>query len=223
MGWSYTILSALITGFFSGVLLSIPVGPINLSIIHEGARRGFGWAALMGLGATVMEVLYCTIAFTGFASLFRGPLINAALELTSFVFLLYLGLRFVQSRSVRTHTRVEERLEEKLHPHSAFWIGFVRCLGNPGVLLFWIVLSATFISRGWVAPDLTGKLACILGVALGVGIWFIGLSWAVSFGHRRMSEATLLKLEHYSGITLLLIAGMHGLHIAWQLAQGARH
>ena len=223
MGWSYTILSALITGFFSGVLLSIPVGPINLSIIHEGARRGFGWAALMGLGATVMEVLYCTIAFTGFASLFRGPLINAALELTSFVFLLYLGLRFVQSRSVRTHTRVEERLEEKLHPHSAFWIGFVRCLGNPGVLLFWIVLSATFISRGWVAPDLTGKLACILGVALGVGIWFVGLSWAVSFGHRRMSEATLLKLEHYSGITLLLIAGMHGLHIAWQLAQGARH
>jgi hypothetical protein len=74
-----------------------------------------------------------------------------------------------------------------------------------------------------VAPDLTGKLACILGVALGVGIWFVGLSWAVSFGHRRMSEATLLKLEHYSGITLLLIAGMHGLHIAWQLAQGARH
>ena len=49
-------------------LLSIPVGPINFTIINEGARRGFKWALLIGLGASAMEVVYCTIAFTSFAS-----------------------------------------------------------------------------------------------------------------------------------------------------------
>ena len=53
-----------LTGFLSGLLLSIPVGPINLTIMNEGARRGFKWAALIGLGAVVMEVIYCTFAFT---------------------------------------------------------------------------------------------------------------------------------------------------------------
>ena len=50
---------------------SIPVGPINLTILNEGAQRGFTWAMLIGLGASAMEVIYCAIAFTGFSSLFR--------------------------------------------------------------------------------------------------------------------------------------------------------
>jgi len=36
--------------------------------MNEGARRGFFWAMMIGLGATTMEMIYCFIAFTGFAS-----------------------------------------------------------------------------------------------------------------------------------------------------------
>ncbi|HEX4645361.1 MAG TPA: hypothetical protein VH598_07105 [Verrucomicrobiae bacterium] len=53
------ILISALTGFFSGLLLSIPVGPVNLTIINEGARQGFKWGALIGLGASIMEVIYC--------------------------------------------------------------------------------------------------------------------------------------------------------------------
>src|SRR5262245_288615 len=60
------LILAAFTGFLSGFLLSIPVGPINLTILNEGARRGFKVAALIGIGAVVMEVVYCAIAFTGF-------------------------------------------------------------------------------------------------------------------------------------------------------------
>lgn len=214
-----SLFTAALTGFISGLLLSIPVGPVNLTIINEGARRGFFWAAMIGLGATVMEVVYCAIAFTSFASLFGGRYVKAIMELTSFVFMLYLGLRFLMARRIPATSRIEERLEERLHPHSAFWIGCVRVMGNVGVLLFWIVLAANFISREWVTPDLPGKLACIGGVAVGVGLWFFGLSWAVSLGHRRFSELTLLRMEHYSGIGLLLLALAHGGHIVWQMAR----
>jgi len=221
----HPILVAGLTGLISGWLLSIPVGPINLTILNEGSRRGFRWAALIGLGATVMEVIYCFIAFTGFASFFTHGYVKAAMELFSFVFLLFLGVKFMLSKSVRTAPvplggaadRIELRLEEKLHPHSAFTTGLVRVMGNVGVLIFWIILAANFISREWVPPNWPGKLACVAGVATGTGLWFIGLSWAVSLGHGKWSEKTLLRMEHVSGAGLLLLALIHGGTIMWQM------
>lgn len=219
------ILLAGLTGFLSGLLLSIPVGPINLTILNEGARRGFRWAMLIGLGATVMEVIYCFIAFTGFASFFTKGYVKAAMELFSFVFLLFLGIKFLTAKSVQTAAvhlgavahRFETRVGERLQPHSAFMTGLVRVMGNVGVLVFWIILAANFISREWVTPDWPGKLACVTGVALGTGGWFIGLSWIVSLGHGKFSEQRLLKMEHYSGAGLLILALIHGVTIIWQM------
>jgi len=223
------ILVAGLTGLISGLLLSVPIGPINLTILNEGARRGFKWAALIGLGATTMEVIYCFVAFTGFASFFTRGYVKAAMELFSFVFMLFLGVKFLMSKSVRdppvhlsaAADRIEARLEERLHPHSAFMTGLVRVMGNVGVLVFWIILAANFISREWVTPDWPGKLACVGGVAVATGAWFVGLSWAVSLGHGKLSEKTLLRMEHWSGVGLLALALAHGSRIIWQMHRGA--
>jgi hypothetical protein len=110
-------------------------------------------------------------------------------------------------------------LEQRLKPHSAFMIGLVRVMGNVGVLVFWVILSANFISREWVTPDWPGKLACVAGVALGTGTWFVGLSWAVSLGHGKFSEKTLLRMEHLSGVGLLVLALIHGGNIIRQIAR----
>lgn len=218
------ILLAALTGFISGLLLSIPVGPVNLTILNEGARRGFKWAVLIGLGATTMEVIYCFIAFTGFASFFRRGYIKAAMELFSFVFMLFLGVKFLMAKSVHTPvalgstaSRIEERLGERLHPHSAFMTGFVRVMGNLGVLVFWIILAAKFISREWVSPDWPGKFACVAGVALGTGLWFVGLSFGASRGVGKFSERTLLQMEHFSGMALLALALFDAGHIIWEM------
>jgi len=219
------ILVAGITGLISGLLLSMPVGPINLTILNEGTRRGFKWAALIGLGATTMEVIYCFIAFTGFASFFTQGYVKAAMELFSFVFMLFIGVKFLLAKSVQgpalrlgaAADRIEVRLEKRLHPHSAFMTGLVRVMGNVGVLVFWIILAANFISREWVTPDWPGKLACVAGVAAGTSAWFTGLSWVVSLGHGKLGEKTLLRMEHYSGAFLVIVAFVHGGIVLWQM------
>jgi threonine/homoserine/homoserine lactone efflux protein len=208
---------AVLTGFLSGLALSIPVGPVNLTIINM--RQGFKRAALTGLGASLMEVIYCALAFTGFASFFSTGYIKAAMELVSFVFMLGLGLKFLLAKSIPETNRIEEKIETRLHPHSAFMIGFVRTMGNPGVFLFWIILGANFISRELVRPTWESKGACVLGVALGTSLWFIGLSWAVSIGHRKFSNKTLLRMEKGSGIGLLILALIHGIHMVMVMAE----
>lgn len=216
-----------LVGFFSGFLISVPVGPVNLTIVNEGTQRGFLHAALISLGAVTMEVIYCLIAFTGFASLFETGVIKAAMELVSFVFLLFLGFKFLVARTVEAPThltnitdRIEARIEERLDPHSAFMTGFVQVMANPGVLLFWIILAANFISRGWVGPGMLDRLGCVAGVSLGVSVWFVGLSWVASLGRAQLSEQTLLTVERCSGVALLVVAVWHGVRLVLSLAQG---
>ena len=224
MGDFATNLVAVVTGFVCGWIVSVPVGPVNLTIMNEGARRGFRWAALIGLGATAMEVLYCALGFvTSFAGFFKNRYVDAGMQVFSFAFMLFLGMKFLMAKSVpvmdQLEQLLEERIERKLHPHSAFMIGFVRTMANPGVLLLWMVLGAQFISRRWVQDSNQGRLACLIGVAVGVGCWFIGLSWAVSLGHRKFTEKTMLRMERGSGVGLLIIALAHGLYLVWKLAQ----
>lgn len=209
----HPLLLAALTGFLSGFILSVPVGPVNATIINEGARRGLLWALLIGFGATVMELTYCTVAFTSFASFFNGVAVKAAMELISFIFMLYLGIRFFNACSVPLPARVEEKFKVRFNPHSAFAIGFVRVMGNPGVLLGWIVLAANFKSRDWVGDSVGDVCSCVAGVGVGTSVWFSGLSYAVSRGHGKFTEKSLLRMQHGSGIAMLLLALAQGVHI----------
>jgi arginine exporter protein ArgO len=180
-----------------------------------------------------MDVIYCTIAFTGFSSFFDSHMVKATMEVFTFAFMLFLGVKFLSAKTVaaptqlgKTASRIEKRIDEKFRPHSAFMTGFVRVMGNMGVLLFWIVATAYFMSHEayftsheWVEDTIAAKAAFISGVALGANLWFCALSYGMSRGRRRFSEQTLLHMERFSGICLIVIGLAQGVHIAWQLAR----
>ena len=193
-------------GFVFGFLVSIPVGPINISIVNDGARRGFRWAFLIGLGATIMEVIYCAIAFAGFTHLFDSRVVKATMELASFLLMLYLGVKYLFAHSLPATSRSVESFEHRLRPHTAFWTGFVRCLANPCVLLFWITIPATFISHDWMDDTWQSKCMCLLGVTFGCFSWFTLLSFRVSRRQGRFSTHTLLRMSQFSGASLLIFA-----------------
>ena len=222
-----------LAGCFSALIFSSisAFGPVNLTILNEGSQRGFRWAFLIGFGASVMETAYCAVAFTGFSSFFENHTVKATMEVFSFVFLLFLGLKFLNAQTINVPGKLDAasaklgaRLDEKLHPHSAFMTGFVRVMGNLGVLLTWLVVAAYlmshdayFTSRTWVADRLAAKVACVIGVLLGTNLWFFILSFSISRGHGKFSDKTLLRMQHVSGFCLLLAGLYGGLHVIWQL------
>ena len=195
----------------------MPVGPINVTIINEGVRRGFFWAMMIGLGAVAMEVVYCTVGFAGVATVFSSQLVRAAMELISFMLMVFLGMKYLLAHSMATHTHTADVMEEKLHPHSAFFIGFVRVLGNPGVLLLWVTLASAFASHEWVDDNWTSRSACIIGVTIGATAWFLLMSYTISLKHKQLSTQTLIRMAHISGICLLTFAGVLGLRIVMML------
>lgn len=230
----HPIVKSALTGFITAFLLAIPVGPVNLTIINEGARRGRKWAILISLGATLMELIYCFIAFTGLASfLLTGKYMKPAMELFTFGFMLVLGIKFLLAKSVsgpvelgeaahKIEERIGERLE-RLNPTSAFTMGFVRVLANPGVMLGWFFFAAYFTSRDWVTPDWEGRMSCVAGVGLGTLLWFMVLSFQSARGYGKLNEKTLLKIEHWSGVGLLILALLHGGWIVKEMVDHRHH
>jgi len=214
----YVFFLAGIAGVVSGFLVSVPVGPINVTILNEGPARGVSWALMTGLGAVVMETAYCGIAFAGFSELFFSKYLRATFELISFLLMMYLGLKYVLAQSLPLEPPSVDRIERRFHPHTAFMTGFVRVLGNPGILLFWITVSATVISHAWVAATAISKFAFVAGVAVGALGWFVLLSLAVTRGFGQLSTQVLLRMSQISGACLLIVAVVIGGRLVLLLA-----
>ncbi len=212
------LLTAWIAGVISGFVVCIPVGPINITIVNEGARRGFKWAFLIGLGSMVMDLIYCSVAFAGFTGLFLSRTIRAAMELCSFLLMVWLGMKYLLVRSLPSTTPTVERVEHRFHPHTAFWIGFVRVLGNPAVLLFWIAVSSSFLSHQWIDDRLITKVVCVIGTFVGGVAWFLLLSVLVARGHGKFSTTSLVRMSRVSGAILLIAGGFIGVRLIRLLA-----
>jgi threonine/homoserine/homoserine lactone efflux protein len=227
MAETHPVLLAALAGFVCALIFaSIPVGPLNLTILNEGAQRGFRWALLIGLGASVMDTIYCAISFTGLSSFFDHGIVKATMQVFSFVFLLFLGFKFLLAQTVNVPgtldaatEKLEATLEKKIHPHSAFLTGFIRVLGNLGVLLAWVILSANLMAHDWVDDSRHAKIACVGGVFTGTVTWFLILSFGVSRGHGKFSEKTLVRFQHISGICLIIGGLFDGLNIVWHLSK----
>jgi threonine/homoserine/homoserine lactone efflux protein len=200
------LLITFVVGLLSGLISAVPVGPINTTIFNEGGQRGFWWAFMIGLGATVMEFIYCALAFTGFSSLLQSRWVVTGLQGISVILLLYLGIKYLRLHDVPRMGRTARLLEEKLHPHTAFMTGFLRVLANPGVFIFWVAMSSVFVAHGWIDSSLAGKGVCVGGVSTGVLVWFIALSYIATHAHRQLSTRSLVRVSQISGIVLLCVA-----------------
>ncbi len=206
-------------GMLAGFITSALGGPINVTIVNESARSGFLRAFLIAAGAVLMETIYCAMAFAGFSSIFLSHTAQAVMQLTSFVLVLWLGLKYLLAGHVPGEGRVERMVEKRLNPHRAFWIGFVRVLANPGVLLLWLGITASLLSHGALDPTWSSKGVFCAGVAASGLVWFAGVSAAVARGKGRFSVKLLRTISQASGIALLITAVVIAVRLVHLLAK----
>ena len=70
-----------------------------------------------------------------------------------------------------------------------------------------------FISHEWMENTWRSKAACVGGVSLGCFLWFTLLSYLVSRGHGKFSTNTLLRMSHFSGASVLVVAIVTGVRL----------
>ena len=87
-------------GALTGFICAVPVGPVNVAIMEEGIHSGRKRAFIMSVGALLMELVYCAIAFGGFANLFEDKVLRATVELVSLLAVSFFGVKFLITDTV---------------------------------------------------------------------------------------------------------------------------
>ena len=206
-------------GALTGFVCAVPVGPINVAIMEVGIHSGRKRALIIAVGALLMEMIYCIIAFGGFASLFEDPTIRATVELISFLAVTVFGIRYLMTDTVTVQGKRARMIEQRLHPHTMFWTGFVRVLVNPNVLLFWIMISAVLLANGTLQPAWQSRMACAAGAGLGIAAWFTLLVLGSARVRNQFSDRTLVRFSHVSGLLLLLLSVVIAVRLIGTVAQ----
>lgn len=217
---------ALFAGIVLGALISIPVGPINLTVLTKGMRDGFKPAFLIGIGAATMEALYCLLAMLGMGALVEHSLGNIIVQIFAFLILLTLGLKNLVVHPKRIYNSETNKMDsendngnvngkfnfiKKYHIHSGFLIGVLLYALNPTFIIFWITVAGVVQSTNLISNPLD-NLFFALGVGFGVVLWFYFL---LKFVHNFIEFKTKLvaRFHRISGVILLGFAVYIGFEI----------
>jgi threonine/homoserine/homoserine lactone efflux protein len=212
------LLRPFLAGIVCGFVVSVPVGPVNLTVINQALRRGFGAGFLMGLGAICADALYASLVLWGHSSILETPRIFGiprksivfGVRMAAVAAIALLGIRYLIFKPERFNASeaVANKLEARWHHPRAFFLGFALTITNFMLVVVWATLITVIFAHELVTPRLASRVLCIAGVLVGGSVWFFLLSFFVSRAHRRVKSETLTLLVRGCGVVFLGFAGL---------------
>jgi threonine/homoserine/homoserine lactone efflux protein len=199
-----------IAGIVCGLVVSVPVGPVNLTIINQALRRGFGAAFLMGVGAIFAESLYASLMLWGHTSILDEPRVVLALRIVAVVVIAGLGVRYLLFKAERLDASeaAAQRLDERWHHPQSFFLGFALTITNFMLVVVWATIVTLLFAHEWVTRTRASRVLCVMGVLVGGSVWFFLVAFFVSRAHRRIKAGTLTLLVRGCGVVFLGFAAL---------------
>src|SRR4249920_2894369 len=88
-----------------GFVVSVPVGPVNLTVINNALRKGFLSAFLAGVGAIWAEAMYAALMLAGHSSILDKPGVAWTMRIVGVVVITVMGIRSILSKPEQIEAR----------------------------------------------------------------------------------------------------------------------
>ncbi len=191
---------ASLIGFVVGLLTTMPIGPINVTVLTKGMRESFAHGISIAVGAALMDFVYSLAAMYGLFAILQAPVISRVFQCVGILLLVTFGIQSIRSRVTKIENGYKLPLKRELHNN--FWIGVFLYLSNPTFIGMWLTIAGSvhayhFISRG------SDNLFFAAGVGLGAFAWYYIM---LRYFHNRkdfLKPETLHAISVVSGIALL--------------------
>jgi threonine/homoserine/homoserine lactone efflux protein len=207
----FIILKAILIGFFTGFLASIPLGPSGLESVSRSITKGFREGFKVSLGAVSADIVYIVIINLGFLTFFtKSPKSYSMFWVVS-------GIVLIISTKIslnRKHSDLSLDNASFRHASNGFLTGFFITFLNPTTPSLWIALSGT-VFNVWRH---SGKLFFALSISsmiIGSITWFCFLNILVSRGVKKLNPnfaAGTTKLLDYFLFALGIIFVILGIY-----------
>jgi threonine/homoserine/homoserine lactone efflux protein len=225
------MLIAILIGFVSGWLISMPIGPVNAAAItrtiHFSNRHGF----LVGLGAALMDIIYCGGATQINAFLLRSPIINLCFQAVGFAILLYIGIKSLRAerqphpfepsaRDTKQEKKAEARVSKMRMKNAGYFaslfLGIVLYASNVSGVPEWVFISAFWHNQGISITGLPNAALFAIAAGIGTAGWFFTLTRFFSKRTSTLKPQTLHIINRVAGIAMLAFGVYFGYQIIFK-------
>ena len=214
----------------------MPIGPVNATAITRTIRFGAKHGFIVGIGAALMDLIYCGGATQINEYLLASPIINLSFQLVGFVLLLFLGIRSLRAKTTDTRStskdevsskHAEERVEKLLLKEgsiiASFALGVVLYASNVAALPEWVFVTAFFKNQGLLDEGFTASMTFAVGAGLGTAGWFYTLTRYFRNKRSSLKPRTLSIINRVAGIAMLLFGIYFGYQILFKTDWGKIH
>lgn len=198
-------LELLLFGLLVGLVMSVPVGPVNIMCFQRSMHKGFVSGAFAGLGAVIVDVIFASIAafsVRGFADFLS--LHSREFQLIGGAILVAYGFWYWRKR----HHPIDKTQEGPAGLFRGTISAAAATLTNPGAVLGYATVFSLFAQIIAPPQDYFGALMLVTGVAIGSTIWWVTLAAIVSKFRERFSDHWTARINLFAG-ALLIFAGVY--------------
>ncbi|MEM7620098.1 MAG: LysE family transporter [Pseudomonadota bacterium] len=195
----------IILGLFLGIVISAPVGPVNVLCIQRTLQHGFWGGVATGLGAVIGDGILASAAAFGIKAI-SGVFVTHELyiEIIGGLILLAFGIRlFFIEPAIAVAPEQKSALSNNatIIPRTLF-----LTVTNPGAFF------GIFTLFGWVEASVGGldeyvnSFVLVVSVMGGSLLWWCGLSWLIAKIRHCLNEERLSHINRAAAAILILFS-----------------
>lgn len=201
-----TPLAYVMLGILGGLFVTVPLGPVNVMILQRAFHYGFVSGALAGLGASLADVLFATLAAFSISTVRAFVEGNAqAIQLVGGSLVVAFGARILWRGATVKKPIAANGLSASVGFRS-LGSTFALTITNPATIFGFVAYFGALGEWGPPQDDYLGTMQLLLGVLLGTLGWWCLLSALVTRLRVRFTETMLERVNLFAG-TLLVVFG----------------
>lgn len=190
-----TLFQSVLIGYLMALLASLPVSPVNLTLLQVGLEAGLRQALWFASGMILVEALFIRFSLGGLLPLLQKTNVRRLLERLTLVLLV--GMAAFSLWQALNPAPGGGGFFTPASSGNGFLLGALFRLLNPGMILFWVGANSMLITRQKLPPEARhfnfytlgglGGVASALALYIFWGsylsdylrLWYVGLQLAI--------------------------------------------
>jgi len=195
------MLELIISGIGLGIVLSFVTGPVFFALIKTSIEKGFHAGMWLAAGVVLSDIIYILITVYGSSFIKVEHSYRVPIGMFGSVILLGIGLYYFFKKVKLNH----ENINCKKRNTGYFFKGFLMCIFNPSMFLYWVSVTSGFISihGKLMAQEIFPFFGSILITQFSMDIVKAYYSNKLRY---RIKENTMVMLNRVAGGLIIIFA-----------------
>ena len=195
------MIESIISGIGLGLVLSFLTGPVFFALIKTSIEKGFYAGVSLAAGVVVSDIFYVALSLYGSSFLALENTYRMQIGIAGSSILFSIGIYYL-FKKVKVNY---EQTSSKRHNTGYFIKGFIMCIFNPAILLYWLSVTSGVISiSGEIkSSEIIPFFGSILITQFSVDV--VKAYYANKLRYR-IKEKTISNLNRIAGALILIFA-----------------